>query len=135
MYAGLADEKNTCTSCTGALARGAGVAGSNASQFRMTNLGARMPFGALSVFTQVTRINDRSQYTVNPGDRDATWFGVGAEYALSTRTSLSGTMATVGNKNGSGYALGSGTAQQPANAVAPGNPRANTAVVGIRHFL
>ena len=48
-------------------------------------------------------------------------------------TVLYGALGTVNNRNGSQYALGSGTAQQPAGYVAAGNPRSTTATVGIRH--
>lgn len=135
LYAGHTREKNACSSCTGGLTRAAGVVAGGASEFGLTNVGVKVPLGATTVFAQVTRIDDRSRYAADPGSRDATWFGVGAEHALSKRTALYATAATVGNRNGSSYALGSGTAQQAANAVAPNNPRAKTAVIGIRHVF
>ncbi|WP_298233354.1 porin [uncultured Azohydromonas sp.] len=135
IYAGHTREKNECSSCTGGLARVAGVAAGGASEFRLSNLGVKVPLGATTVFAQVTRIDDRTSYAVDPGSRDATWFGVGAEHALSKRTTLYATAATVGNRNGSSYALGSGTAQQGADAVGAGDPRSKTAVIGIRHVF
>lgn len=133
IHAGYTAEKNTCTTCTGALARVAGVTATGASEFRLMNLGVRMPFGAFTGIAQVVQVNDRSTYAVNPGNRDATWLAVGAEYAFSRRTVLYGALGTVNNRNGSQYALGSGTAQQPAGYVAAGNPRSTTATLGIRH--
>lgn len=133
LYVGVVNEKNSCTTCPGALARTAGVTGNRASEFRMTNVGVRVPLGAWATFAQVTRVQDRSQYDVDPGGRDSTWHAIGAEYYMSKRTMLYGTFATIGNKNGSNYALGSGTSQQPANVVAQGNPRASTVAIGLRH--
>ena len=133
LYAGGVQETNDCTTCTGALARSAGVGGRNASAFRMLNLGARFAMGPGAVYAQVTRVYDRSRYAVDPGNRNATWLAVGGEYALSKRTLVYGTLASIGNQHGSHYALGSGTAQQPAGAVGPRDPRATTAVLGVRH--
>jgi len=133
LFAGISDERNSCTTCTGALARSSGVAGTNASAFRVYNVGARVPFGAMTAIVQLARVDDRSVYAVDPGSRDATWATIGAEYAFSKRTLIYSALGTIGNKNGSQYALGSGTAQQPAGVVAAGNPRATTATIGIRH--
>lgn len=133
LFLGVANEKNACTTCTGALVRTAGITGNRASEFRLTNVGVRVPMGAWTTYAKVTRVQDRSQYAANPGDRDGTWLALGAEYNLSKRTMVYGTVATIGNKNGSNYALGSGTTQQPANAVGAGNPRSRTMVVGLRH--
>jgi predicted porin len=78
-------------------------------------------------------VQDRSDYLMSPGGRDATWLAIGGEYLLSKRTSLYGSFGTVSNRNGSAYAIGTGAAQQPAGAVAPGDPRAKAMGVGIRH--
>jgi predicted porin len=135
-FAGYIDEKNSCATCTGALARAAGVTGANASEFRLVNVGVRVPISApLVAIAQAVRISDRSVYAVNPGDRDATWVAVGAEYALSKRTILYGSAGTVSNSNGSVYALGAGAAQQAAGAVGTGDPRAKTVAIGVRHLF
>lgn len=133
LFAGITNEKNSCTTCTGLLTRSAGITGSRASEFRLANLGVQVPFGATTVFAQVTQVADRSQYAVSPGKRDATWLGIGARYELSKRTALYATVATIGNRNGSNYALGTGAVQQPANAVGANNPRATAMAFGVRH--
>lgn len=135
VFAGYTDERNSCNSCTGTLARAAGVSAGASSDFRLINLGVRAPLGAASLMAQVVRVQDRSEYRVNPGNRDATWFAVGGEYAFSKRTIAYATLGTVNNRNGSQYALGSGTAQQAANFVAAGNPRSTTLTVGVRHLF
>jgi predicted porin len=135
LFAGLTNEKNDCTTCTGSFKLGADVRPGRASEFRMLNLGASTAFGAYTVYAQVTRVTDRTDYRVATGSRDATWLAVGGEYALSKRTALYGSVGTITNRNGSNYTLGSGTSQQPANAIGPNNPRASAAVVGVRHFF
>lgn len=134
VYAGVTSERNSCATCTGALTRISGVSGSRASAFRMINLGFRVPIG--DYFTLIpgyTRVQDRSEYTIDPGNRDANWFSLGSEYRLSKRTILYGGVTTINNRNGSLYALGTGTSQQPANVVGPGNPRSTTGALGIVH--
>lgn len=132
-FVGYTDEKNTCTTCTGALARVAGVTPTGASEFKLINLGVRVPFGNAVGIAQVARVNDDTEYAVSPGNRDATWFALGAEYNLSKRTVGYASVASIGNRNGSQYALGSGSVQQPAAFVAPGNPRATSVTIGMRH--
>ena len=82
---------------------------------------------------QVSRIQDRSNYATSPGNRDATWIALGSEYALSRRTLLHASIGTIGNNNGSLYALGSGSVQHAAGLVGAGNPRTRTMVIGVRH--
>ena len=135
VFAGLTNEKNDCITCTGSFKLGGDIAAGQASEFRLVNIGAQMNFEALTVYTQVTRVMDRSGYSAATPSRDATWVALGAEYALSKRTSLYSSVGSIRNSNGSNYTLGSGTSQQPANAIGPDNPRAYTAVVGIRHFF
>lgn len=136
LFAGYTSEKNSCTTCTGGLARAAGIGGMNASEFRFVNLGVRVPVSpALVAVGQVVRISDRSTYTVSPGNRDATLLALGVEYYVSKRTTLYASAATVGNRNGSQYAIGTGGTQQAAGAVAAGDPRSKTAAVGIRHVF
>ena len=135
IFAGYTNEKNTCSTCTGALARAEGVSGGDASEFQLVNLGVRIPVGNLTAIAQVVRVNDRSRYAVNLGDRDATWFAVGAEYPLSRRTVLYGALGTIDNRNGSQYALGSGGVQQPPNFVDTDDPRSSTLSLGIRHLF
>ncbi|UUX95328.1 porin [Aquabacterium sp. J223] len=132
LYAGYTNDKNSCTTCTGALARVAGVSATGASHFKLMNLGVRVPVGAFTGIAQVVRVNDDTNYAVNPGDRDATWVALGAEYNFSRRTVAFASVGTIGNRNGSQYALGSGSVQQPAAFVA-GNSRSTTATLGIRH--
>jgi predicted porin len=135
VYIGFTDEKNSCSTCTGALARGVGVSGGNASEFRLINLGVRVPIDLFTAVFQAVRVDDRSEYAVDPGNRDTNWFAIGGEYAMSKRTTLYSALGTIGNRNGSLYALGSGGVQQPANFVATGNPRSTTATIGVRHLF
>jgi predicted porin len=132
-YVGYTKEQNSCTTCTGLLTRSPGLAPGGAGDFRMVNVGMRIPVDALNLMWQVTRVQDRSDHLSAPGNRDATWLAVGAEYLLSKRTSVYGSVGTVGNSHGSAYALGTGSAQQPAGAVAAGDPRAKAMGFGVRH--
>lgn len=134
LFAAYVSEKNECSTCTGALARVVGVGGDDASEFRVASVGVRVPFSTgLTGIAQVARVSDRSEYAVDPGDRDATWVAIGAEYAFSKRTTLYTSAGTISNSNGSQYALGNGGAQQPAGSVGTGDPRAKTFAVGMRH--
>lgn len=135
VFAGYTSEKNSCGTCTGILARPEGVAGGSAAEFRLINLGVRVPLGSATAIAQVVRVQDRSQYAVATPDRDATWVAVGGEYALSKRTAFYATLGMIGNRNGSQYALGSGTVQQSAKFVAAGNPRSTTLSLGMRHVF
>ncbi|WP_082535904.1 porin [Methylibium sp. Root1272] len=135
VYAGYANEKNSCTTCTGALARATGVAGASASEFQFVNVGVRVPFGQFTAIAQAVRITDDTIYAVPTESRDATALSVGGEYALSKRTILYGSAATVKNKNGSQYAIGTGAAQQPAGTVAAGDPRSKAFTLGVAHFF
>lgn len=135
VYLGYTDEDNGCAACSGNLARAAGVSGLNSSRFTLVNAGVRIPFGPATAIAQVVKVRDRSQYTANPGNRDANWLAIGGEYALSKRTALYGSVATIGNRNGSRYALGSGGIQQPASFVAAGDARASAVVIGMRHVF
>ncbi len=134
-YAGFTDEKNACSTCTGTLARAGGVTGTSASDFRLANLGVRIPIGKFSAIAQIVRVNDHSSYKVDPGNRNATWIAIGGEYSFSRRTLMYGSLGTIDNRNGSQYALGSGGVQRPANSVGPGNPRSTTATLGIKHVF
>lgn len=133
VYGGVTTEENSCTTCTGTLVRATGVAGSNASEFRLVNLGVRIPVGNTTAIAQVVRVSDRSRYAAATGDRDATWFAIGGEYAFSKRTGAYATIGTIGNQNGSLYALGSGTVQRPANFFGGANRRSTTLTLGMRH--
>ena len=126
-------EKNSCTTCTGTLARMPGVTGTNTSEFRLAQVGVRVPVGAAILIAQYIRVDDRSQYAVPTGNRDTNWFAVGSEYYLSKRTLIYATVGTLTNHNGSLYALGTGSAQQPANTVGPNDPRTTTMSLGINH--
>jgi predicted porin len=132
LFAGYTRERNDCSTCTGGLARPAGLPAGTAADFRLINVGAKIPTGAWTTFVQFVRVQDRSGQAM-PADRDANWFAIGGEYALSRRTAVYTTLGTIGNRNGSQYALGSGTAQQPANFVAAGDPRSTTFTLGVRH--
>lgn len=133
VFVGYTVEKNGCSNCTGIFARMGGVTGTDESEFRLANIGARVPMGgALTLIAQYTRLADRSRYATPRGRQDANWVSVGAEYLLSTRTTLYGGVGTIGNRNGSSYALGTGSAQQPSGlAVDPS--RSTTVAAGIRH--
>ncbi|UUX95448.1 porin [Aquabacterium sp. J223] len=132
LFAGVTDERIDCIPACGFNQ----VPGAAATQFRLMNLGVRVPVMAgLTAMAQYTRIDDRSRYTAATPSRDANWFALGAEYTLSRRTMVYGSMGTVDNRNGSNYVLGSGTAQQPVGAIGPNNPRATTAQVGVRHVF
>jgi predicted porin len=131
LFAGLTEERNSCsTGCSG-LPR---VAGATTARFRLLNLGLRQQLGtAFTGLAQYTRVQDRSDYAVATGDRDAHWLALGGEYTLSKRSMIYGSVGTVGNRNGSNYVLGSGSALQAAGAIGPGNPRATTTQLGVRH--
>jgi predicted porin len=134
LYAGAIRERNDCTTCTGLLARPIGVTGEAAGDFRIFNVGVRIPFGAATAIVQGVRVQDRSQYAVATGNRDANFFAVGGEYSLSKRTLLWGSFGTISNRNGSSYALGAGSAQQPAAFVAgAGDAKATSIAMGIVH--
>ena len=135
LFVGYTDERNRCATCTGPLARVAGVMDGGASAFRLANVGVRMPFGRTTVIAQAVRIADRSDYAAPAGNRDANLFALGAEYALSKRTTLYGSLGTVGNRNDSRYALGTGSVQQPPGAVERGDARSKTASLGLRHVF
>ncbi len=129
LYAGYTMESNDCTTCTGALTR---VVGSSKTDFRLINLGVRVPFGAFTAIAQGVRVNDRSTYTAATGERDANWFAIGGEYTLSRRTLIHASVGSIGNKNGSNYVLGSGSSQQPATLVADPD-RSTTASLVLTH--
>jgi predicted porin len=132
VVAGFSQETNNCTNCVGVFVRAPGVTGTNKVKFSIANLGVRVPVGPVTtVIAQAARVADRSQYAVDPGNRDATHLAVGVEHFLSRRTMLYASIGTVGNHNGSNYALGTGTAQQ--SAAFPAASRATTAAAGIRH--
>ena len=133
VYLGYTRERNDCTNCSGALARPSGVAPRGHGDFRLINIGTRVPFGAFTAIAQYVRLQDRTDYAVNPGNRDANWWAIGGEYAMSKRTLIYTSVGSIDNQNGSQYALGTGSAQLPANSVAAGNPRTTTFNLGIRH--
>lgn len=136
LYAGLTREMNSCSTCTGALARISGVSGTREAKFQLLNVGWRYQMSTqVGLIAQYVRVQDRSDYTVSPGSRDANWLAIGGEYALSKRTTMYATLGTIDNRNGSAYLLGSSAAQQPANAIGPSDPRASTLVTGIRHVF
>lgn len=129
IYAGYTMESNDCATCTGALAR---VLGSTKSDFRLVNLGARVPVGAVTAIGQIVRVIDKSDYIAATRDRDANWFALGAEYAFSRRTVVHLSVGTIGNKNAANYVLGSGSSQQPAGLAADTN-RSTTASLVLTH--
>ena len=131
VFAGLTEERNSCsTGCSG-LPR---VTGATTARFRLLNLGLRQPLGAaFTGLAQYTRVQDRSDYAVATGDRDAHWLALGGEYTLSKRSMIYGSVGTVGNRNGSNYVLGSGSALQVSGAIGASNPRATTTQLGVRH--
>lgn len=134
LFMGYSKSTNTCTNCTGVLQRAQGVTGSNKGEFRLINVGVTVPMGAFTLLGQIYRVQDRSEYTVNPGSRDANWLSVGGEYALSKRTTLWASYATVSNKNGSGYVLGNGSALQGSTFFgSSANDRASNLGMGITH--
>lgn len=135
LYVGYTREQNNCSNCTGQFARPPGFAGSRGTDFRLANLGARVPFGNFTAIVQAVRIQDRGGYTVSPGSRDATWLSVGGDYSLSKRTMLYATAGSISNQNGSQYMPGAGSSQAPAGLVPPGDPRATVVGTGIKHVF
>ncbi len=129
VFFGATEEKNSCATCTAFLR----TPGSTTTEFRLINLGVRVPIGPFVAIGQVVRVNDRSKYTNPTGDRDATWISVGGEYYLSKRTLIYGSLASISNSAGSQYVLGSGTAQQPATLTGSSDHRSRTITLGIRH--
>lgn len=133
LYLGYTRETNDCTTCTGALARIDNASRFGGGDFRMVNVGGRIPVGTAMGIWQVTRLTDRSSYAVAPGNRDAWWLAVGGEYYLSKRTTLWASVGRINNKNGSNYVLSTGPNPRPNNAVGPGNPESNNFGMGITH--
>ena len=103
------------------------------SEFRLTNVGMRVPFGPFTTIAQFTRVNDRSDYTASTGNRDANWIALGGDYDLSKRTRLYFGVARITNKNGSQYVLGTGTAQGPAMLEGSANGASRNIYMGVRH--
>ena len=89
--------------------------------------------GAWTLIGEVFYLRDRSDYAAPVGNRDVPWLALGAEYALSKRTTLWGSVGAVRNRNGSQYVLSTGPAPRPANAVPAGNPTAKNIGIGITH--
>jgi len=135
LYLGYTNERNACSSCTGSLARATDAFRASVSEFGLANIGVRVPIGRFTAIGQAAWVNDRSNYQVSPGNRNAWWFAIGGEYSLSRRTTLYGSVGTIENRNGSMYALGSGGVQQPANSVGAGNPRSTAGNIGIKHVF
>ncbi|QRF63296.1 porin [Variovorax paradoxus] len=133
LVAGYTEERNSCATCTGALARVPGVTGSNASRFQLAHVGTRVVIGPAVLIAQYIRLRDRSDYAVETGSRSVDWLAVGMEYYLSKRTMVYAAATTLKNKNGSLYALGTGSSQQPVGSVGRGNPQATTVALGISH--
>ena len=129
-FVGMTQEKNSCTTCSGAIARLPGV---STSEFRLANAGVRVPFGQFTAIAQFTRVSDRSDYTAATGDRDANWIAIGGDYDLSKRTRIYFGAARISNQNGSQYVLGTGTAQGPATLVGSANGSSRNIYMGVRH--
>ena len=133
VFAGYTREKNDCLTCTGVLERMEGLTARGAGDFTLLNLGVRAPVGAWTLIGEVFYLRDRSDYAAPVGNRDVPWLALGAEYALSKRTTLWGSVGAVRNRNGSQYVLSTGPAPRPANAVPAGNPTAKNIGIGITH--
>lgn len=129
-FAGYTVEKNSCVTCTGALAR---MPGASKSEFRLANAGVRVPFGQFTAIAQFTRVSDRSDYAAATGNRDANWIAIGGDYDLSKRTRLYFGAGRISNKNGSQYVLGTGTAQAPATLVGAASGSSRNVYMGVRH--
>ena len=129
-FLGTTVEKNSCATCSGAIAR---MPGASTSEFRLTNLGVRVPFGQFTAIAQFPRVNDRSGYTSLTGNRDANWISLGGDYDLSKRTRLYFGVGQISNKNGSQYVLGTGTAQAPATLVGSSSGSSRNIYMGVRH--
>lgn len=65
-------------------------------------IGATIPFGASTVLVSYVHKNDK-----NATNRDASQWAIGYRYALSKRTDLYAAYASISNKNGAGYTVGS----------------------------
>lgn len=99
------------------------------SRIDLVNVGLRYKVRSnTTVIGQAIHVRDRSENLAV--DRDAVAMAVGAEYALSKRTTLYASIGTIGNTNGSNYSLGTGTSLGGATA---SNARAKTASIGINH--
>lgn len=133
LFFGITGENNACRSCNGPLSPIAGIKAGGKSAFRITNFGVRVPLGGLTAIAQIAKIHDRSDYSINPGSRDASWLSLGAEYLISRRTVLYSSLSTIGNRNGSQYVMGTGSAQQPAGVVPSGGRRVTALSAGVRH--
>jgi predicted porin len=135
IFVGYTREKNDCVSCTGVLARIEGITPRGAGDFTLMNIGVRVPFGALTAIAEALKVQDRSDYAAPTQSRSAPWFAVGAEYALSNRTKLWGSVGTISNKNGSQYVLQTGGALRPVGLVDGTNATARNFGVGMTHMF
>ena len=81
-------------------------------------LGVSVPLGAWTLSATATRVNDKT-----PADKGATGIGLGADYALSKRTTLYGRFGKVNNKNGATFNLDNGI----------NGPSPSSLALGLRH--
>lgn len=128
LFAAYARENNNCSTCG---TRASGVQGRSSSEFRYISTGVRVPFGTWVAVSQVIHIEDRSEYAAPVGDRDATVLSAGLEYYFSKRTMLYGSFGTIGNRNGSNYALGASAVQLPPNSIGAADSRSTTFSFGV----
>jgi general bacterial porin, GBP family len=81
-------------------------------------LGVAVPLGAVTLRGTVGKVDDRTA-----PNKDASGFGLGAEYAFSKRTDTYFRFGRVSNKNGATFSVG--------NGIVGNTPR--SLVIGIRH--
>lgn len=91
-----------------------------------------VPMGAGTILATYTRANDVRLNGTTVADSGATMISVGYDYALSKRTSVGASYATISNKAAASYALytTAGLNGTPANAA---GQKANQFYVGVRH--
>lgn len=91
-----------------------------------------VPMGAGTILATYTRANDVRVNGVTTANSGATMFSLGYDYALSKRTSVGVSYATISNKAAASYALYTTAALNgtPANAA---GQKANQFYVGVRH--
>lgn len=133
VFLGYTRERNDCHTCTGSLKPSTNLMAGGSNDFSVSNLGVRIPQGNFTWIAQYAHIKDRSNYSSATGKRASDWIGIGMEYALSKRTLVYGSVASISNKNGSNFTLGSGTSTQSAGISGANDRRSNTTVLGIRH--
>ena len=109
------------------------IGGANVDRKRTAfSIPVTVPMGAGTILATYTRANDVRLNGTTVADSGATMFSLGYDYALSKRTSVGASYATISNKANASYALytTAGLNGTPANGA---GQKANQFYVGVRH--